>query len=67
MGNALLWTLEQSLAEDFTPRVKEAWGAAYQVLSVLLIESDAATALGREPGSGRRAIESVALGVHRIG
>jgi len=67
MGDALLWTLEQSLAEDFTPRVKEAWGATYQVLSVLLIESDAAAARGRDPGSARRTIESVALGAHRVG
>ena len=65
MGDALLWTLEQSLAEDFTPRVKEAWGAAYDLLSVLLIESDAAVALAREPGSGRRPIEPAGLGAHR--
>jgi hemoglobin-like flavoprotein len=56
MGNALLWTLEQSLAEDFTPRVKDAWSAAYQVLSALLIQADAAAVLGSvvrasEPGS----------------
>jgi hemoglobin-like flavoprotein len=68
MGDALLWTLEQSLAEDFTPRVKEAWGAVYELLSVLLIESDAAAAMGREPGSARRAIGQVGLGAHqRVG
>lgn len=46
MGNALLWTLEQSLAEDFTPRVKEAWSVAYQVISALMIQADAAAVLG---------------------
>jgi len=46
MGNALLWTLEQSLAEDFTARVKDAWSAAYQVVSALMIQADAAAMLG---------------------
>ena len=64
MGNALLWTLEQSLAEDFTPRVKEAWSAAYQVLSALLIQADAAAVLGSvirpsEPASARRPVDAV--------
>jgi hemoglobin-like flavoprotein len=74
MGNALLWTLEQSLAEDFTPRVKEAWGAAYQLISALMIQADAAAVLtairpadsqkpGTEspapPGSARRPVDAV--------
>jgi hemoglobin-like flavoprotein len=74
MGNALLWTLEQSLAEDFTPRVKDAWSAAYQVFSALLIRADAAAALGTgirptdsksgtesplPPGSARRPVDAV--------
>jgi hemoglobin-like flavoprotein len=74
MGNALLWTLEQSLAEDFTPRVKDAWGAAYQVFSALLIQADAAAVLGTAirptepkpgahsplpPGSARRPVDAV--------
>jgi hemoglobin-like flavoprotein len=64
MGNALLWTLEQSLAEDFTPRVKDAWSAAYQVLSALLIQADAAAVLGSvvragEPSSVRRPVDAV--------
>jgi hemoglobin-like flavoprotein len=29
LGKALLWTFEQSLAEDFTPPMKEAWAALY--------------------------------------
>ena len=30
---ALLWTLEQGLGKDFTPDVKDAWAAAYNLLS----------------------------------
>ncbi len=33
VGQALIWTLEQGLAEAFTPQVKEAWIAAYTLLS----------------------------------
>ena len=70
MGNALLWTLEQSLAEDFTPRVKEAWSVAYQVLSALMIQADAAAVLGSvvrgsEPASARRPVDAVPREVPR--
>jgi hemoglobin-like flavoprotein len=33
LGKALLWTFEQSLAENFTPAVKDAWAALYALLS----------------------------------
>lgn len=33
VGEALLWTLEQGLGKDFTPEVKDAWAAAYKLLS----------------------------------
>lgn len=33
VGAALLWTLEQGLGNSFTPAVREAWTAAYGVLS----------------------------------
>ncbi len=33
VGEALLWTLEQGLGKDFTPEVKDAWAAAYELLS----------------------------------
>lgn len=33
VGEALLWTLEQGLGEDFTPEVKEAWTEVYGVLA----------------------------------
>lgn len=70
MGNALLWTLEQSLAEDFTPRVKEAWSAAYQVFSALMIQADAAAVLGgvvraSEPASARRPVDAVPVATRR--
>lgn len=29
VGDALLWTLEQGLGDDFTPAVSAAWAAAY--------------------------------------
>ena len=33
VGGALLWTLEQGLGEAFTAEVREAWSAAYALLS----------------------------------
>ncbi len=33
VGEALLWTLEQGLGDDFTPSVKAAWEEAYTALS----------------------------------
>ncbi len=33
VGEALLWTIEQGLGKDFTPDVKDAWAAAYKLLS----------------------------------
>jgi nitric oxide dioxygenase len=37
VGAALLWTLEQGLADDFTPDVRAAWAAAYAALSEMMI------------------------------
>jgi nitric oxide dioxygenase len=39
VGDALLWTLEQGLAEAFTPDVKEAWEAAYGTLKSIMCEA----------------------------
>lgn len=36
VGGALLWTLEQGLGEAFTPEVREAWTAAYELLSEVM-------------------------------
>src|SRR5262245_63888162 len=33
VGEALLWTLERSLGEDFTPEVRSAWANVYFVLA----------------------------------
>lgn len=51
MGKALLWTFEQTLAEDFTPPVKEAWGAVYGVVTSAMIGG----ADAREPYGNRNA------------
>lgn len=39
VGEALIWTLQQGLGPDFTPDVKEAWLAAYGVLSSTMIDA----------------------------
>ncbi len=41
VGGALVWTLEQGLGEDFTDEVKDAWVAAYTLLSSVMIETAA--------------------------
>ena len=33
LKEALLWTLEQALGEDFTPEVREAWSTCYHELA----------------------------------
>jgi len=33
VGESLLWTLEKGLGNNFTPEVKDAWAAAYKLLS----------------------------------
>ena len=38
VGEALLWTLEQGLGERFTPAVRDAWAAAWVVISGALRE-----------------------------
>lgn len=39
VGEALLWTLEQGLGEDFTPEAKEAWTETYTTLSSVMLEA----------------------------
>jgi hemoglobin-like flavoprotein len=36
VGEALIWTLEQGLGEDFTPPVEKAWTETYLTLSGLM-------------------------------
>lgn len=39
VGEALLWTLEQGLGNDFTPEVKAAWSKCYATLSDAMINA----------------------------
>lgn len=39
VGAALLWTLGQGLGDGFTPELEAAWGAAYELLSAVMIEA----------------------------
>ena len=42
VAEALLWTLEQGLGDAFTEDTRQAWAAAYGVLSTTMIEASAA-------------------------
>jgi hemoglobin-like flavoprotein len=37
VGEALIWTLDQGLGEDFTPETRQAWITAYTTLSGVMI------------------------------
>jgi hemoglobin-like flavoprotein len=39
VGAALLWTLEQGLADTFTPELRAAWAEAYGTLSAVMIDA----------------------------
>lgn len=39
VGEALIWTLQQGLAEAFTPEVEAAWAKAYGILSEAMVAS----------------------------
>lgn len=39
VGEALLWTLEQGLGDDFDAETRDAWVAAYTTLSGVMIEA----------------------------
>ncbi|MDH5527099.1 MAG: globin domain-containing protein [Nitrospirota bacterium] len=39
VGEALLWTLEQGIGDDFTPAVKEAWATAYTTLATVMMDA----------------------------
>jgi hemoglobin-like flavoprotein len=41
VGDALLWTLEQGLGEQFTPAVKEAWTATYLMVAAAMKDAAA--------------------------
>jgi hemoglobin-like flavoprotein len=37
VGEALIWTLEQGLGPDFTPKVRDAWLTAYGTLAAVMV------------------------------
>jgi hemoglobin-like flavoprotein len=43
VGTALLWTLEQGLADAFTPDVKNAWAETYTMLAKTMQKAASAT------------------------
>jgi hemoglobin-like flavoprotein len=44
VGDCLLWTLGQGLGEGFTPAVREAWAAAYELLASTMLAAQRALA-----------------------
>jgi hemoglobin-like flavoprotein len=56
LGKALLWTFEQTLAEDFTPPVEDAWAALYADVSSAMIQ-------GAEPRELMKPLERTQLAV----
>lgn len=44
VGEALLWSLQHGLGEDFTPKVKEAWTETYVTVAGVMTEAAAAAA-----------------------
>ncbi len=39
VGNALLWTLEQGLGNEFTDEVKTAWTTAYGIVASTMVDA----------------------------
>jgi nitric oxide dioxygenase len=55
VGSALLWTLEQGLADEFTPALRAAWEAAYSALAEVMIASAYPAAQSPSDGTSRDA------------
>ena len=55
VGSALLWTLEQGLADEFTPALRAAWEAAYSALSEVMISSAYPASQKPPDGTGHKA------------
>jgi nitric oxide dioxygenase len=51
-GAALLWTLEQGLGEAFTPEVRDAWAAAWEVVAGAMVAGMRSAEPGDREGSG---------------
>lgn len=39
VATALVWTLEQGMGRDFTPQVREAWVAAYELMADTMMDA----------------------------
>lgn len=39
VGNALLWTLDKGLGEEFTPKVRDAWATVYRELAAAMLDA----------------------------
>jgi hemoglobin-like flavoprotein len=46
VGEALMWTLHQSLDQDFTPEVQEAWVDTYSLLASIMRTAEGPTPVG---------------------
>jgi hemoglobin-like flavoprotein len=55
VGSALRWTLEQGLADEFTPALRAAWEAAYSAVSEVMVASAYAGSQIPSDGTGRGA------------
>jgi hemoglobin-like flavoprotein len=53
VGSALMWTLDEGLGDKFTPEVRDAWAAAYDLIS------DVMELGAMEPAEARRATVTV--------
>ena len=51
VGEALLWTLEQGLGEDYTPEVNDAWVAVYTLLAGIMKDAAEAEAASESPAA----------------
>ncbi|MDJ0677055.1 MAG: adenylate/guanylate cyclase domain-containing protein [Calothrix sp. MO_167.B42] len=49
LAEALIWTLEQKLGENFTPEVKAAWISAYNLLTAVMKEAATSTTKETQP------------------
>ena len=45
VGKALLWTLERGLGPEFTPPVRDAWVAAYKLMSEVMMQAGRSAAM----------------------
>jgi nitric oxide dioxygenase len=56
VGEALLWTLEQGLGDQFTPAVRDAWVAAWDVIAGAMREGMRRAEMALQPEPARVAV-----------